>query len=52
VARLIEECRKNGALYSRNPKAVAQISRTGKWHLNAIAMLREALAVSCKEPQA
>ncbi len=52
VARLIEECRKNGAIYPRNPKIVAQVSRTGKWHLNAIAALRKALAVPSDEPQA
>lgn len=43
VAALVEACRKEHALYARDPKAVAQISRTGKWHLNAIAALRKAL---------
>jgi hypothetical protein len=43
VSRLIDECRKNGPIYARDPKAVAQVSRTGKWHLSAIAALRKAL---------
>ena len=43
VGRLIEECRKRGLLYNENPKAVAQVSRTGKWLLNALATLRRAL---------
>jgi hypothetical protein len=44
VRQLVEECRKNGTLYPRNPKKVAQVSRTGKWLLNAIASLNRALA--------
>jgi hypothetical protein len=43
VGRLVEHCRKAGTLYRRSPRAVAHISRTGKWHLNAIAALRKAL---------
>lgn len=43
VRRLVEECRRGGRLYQRDPRAVAQVSRTGKWHLNAIAHLREVL---------
>ncbi len=43
VSRLIEQCRKSDRLYQRSPKAVAQVSRTGKWHLNAIAALRKVL---------
>ena len=43
VGRLIEECRKRGLLYNENPKAVAQVSRTGKWLLNAIAGLSRML---------
>jgi hypothetical protein len=46
VARLIDECRTDGPIYARAPKAVAQVSRTGKWHLNAIAALRKALDAS------
>jgi hypothetical protein len=43
ATRLVEECRKGGPLYACNPKAVAQVSRTGKWFLNAIAALDRAL---------
>jgi hypothetical protein len=49
VRRLIEECRKNGSFYARSPKTVAHISRTGKWHLNAIASLRQVLDGSDSE---
>ena len=41
VNRLVEVCHKGGPLYSQNPKAVAQVSRTGKWLLNAIARLEQ-----------
>lgn len=43
VRRLVEECHRGGRLYQRDPRAVAQVSRTGKWHLNAIAHLRKVL---------
>jgi hypothetical protein len=43
VTRLVEECSKPGQLNKGNPRAVAQVSRTGKWHLNAIAALRKLL---------
>lgn len=43
VRRLVEECRRGGRLYQRDPRVVAQVSRTGKWHLNAIAHLRAVL---------
>jgi hypothetical protein len=46
VNRLVEECRKPGRLYSRNPKAVAQVSRTGKWLLNAISALHKVLGAT------
>ena len=46
VRRVVEECRRGGRLYQRDPRAVAQVSRTGKWHLNAIAALRRALSAS------
>lgn len=39
VQRLLEECRKNSALYQSNPRAIAQVNRTGKWLLSAIAQL-------------
>ena len=45
VARLVETCQKAGRLYVKSPKTVAQVSRTGKWLLNAIAELRKALNV-------
>ena len=44
VRWLVEQCRRGGRLYSRDPRAVAQVSRTGKWHLAAIDALRRALA--------
>ena len=49
VAALVEACRKDGTIYPRDPKAVAQVSRTGKWHLNAIASMRKALDKSCTD---
>ena len=42
VGRLVEECRKGGPLYGEQPKATAQVSRTAKWLLNALASLRQA----------
>jgi hypothetical protein len=47
VTRLVEECIKGGALYAESPQAVAQVSRTGKWLLNAITSLRAALNETC-----
>jgi hypothetical protein len=41
ISRLVEVCHKGGPLYSQNPKAVAQVSRTAKWLLNAIARLEQ-----------
>lgn len=41
VRQLVEECQKNGALYQANPRAIAQVSRTSKWLLNAIAQLNK-----------
>jgi hypothetical protein len=40
VQGVVQECSKQGPLYHHNPKTVAQVSRTGKWLLNAIASLR------------
>jgi hypothetical protein len=40
VTQLVDECAKSGPLYRQNPKLVAQVSRTGKWLLNAIAALQ------------
>jgi hypothetical protein len=44
ATRLVAVCRKGGPLYARSPRAVAQVSRTGKWFLNAIAALGRALS--------
>jgi hypothetical protein len=46
VRRLLEECRPTHLLYGRSPRKVAQISRTGKWLLNAIAALKGELQPS------
>ena len=43
VGRLVQECRPGGPLYARNPRAVAQVSRTGKWLLNALTTLHREL---------
>ena len=43
VRRLVEECGKQKALYARGPRAAAQVSRTGKWLLNALTALRREL---------
>ena len=42
VRRLLECSRKGGPLYQSNPRVVAHVSRTGKWHLNAITSFRKA----------
>jgi len=49
VARLVEACRKGGPLYRRDPKAVAQVSRTARWLLNALAALHKALGTPSSE---
>ena len=41
AARLVEECRKGGPLYAEDPRAVAQVSRTSKWLLNALSRLHK-----------
>ncbi len=46
VHRLVAACQKNGPLYPRSPKSVAQVNRTSKWLLNAISRLRHELDVS------
>lgn len=48
VSRLVEACQKGSTLYQCHRKAVAQVSRTGKWHLNAITALRRVM----NKPQA
>ncbi len=42
VGKLVEECRR-GRLSRRHPRAVAQLCRTGKWHLAAIAAFHRTL---------
>jgi hypothetical protein len=49
VGRVIETCQRGGPLYARDPRAAAQVSRTAKWHLSAIAALRQALAPPCDD---
>jgi hypothetical protein len=44
VQRLVTACRKDGPVYAQNPKAAAQVSRTGKWLLNATAALQQVFA--------
>jgi hypothetical protein len=51
VGRLVEQCRKGGALYKESPKAVAQVSCTGKWLLNAITALRRHLDTACDQQE-
>ncbi len=51
VAKAVEQCRKEGPLHGRNPRVVAQVSRTGKWFINAVAALRRELDVAIdKQP--
>jgi hypothetical protein len=47
VTRLVETCRKGGSLYKHDSRATAQVSRTGKWLLNAITALNKSLDTSC-----
>jgi hypothetical protein len=51
VAPLIEACQKSSPLYQRGPKTVAQVSRTGKWLLNAVGALRQTLDASANDDQ-
>ena len=46
VSQLVEACHKRHPLYARNPRAVAQVSRTGKWLLNAIDRLQRELGAA------
>jgi hypothetical protein len=43
ASRLVETARKDGPLYHEHPRAVAQVSRTAKWLLNALATLEREL---------
>jgi hypothetical protein len=49
VQRLVAECRKGGPLYARNPKAAAQVNRTSRWLLNAIARLPSEADAACAD---
>jgi len=52
VRRLVEECAKQRPLYARHPRAVAQVSRTGKWFLNTLTALhREVDSAAAAEAQ-
>ena len=51
VTRLVKKCQKQGPLYVQCPKAVAQVSRTGKWLLSAIAALRRELNTARAEEE-
>lgn len=42
VSRLIEQCQRTGPLYQKCPRAVAQVSRTGKWLGNAACRIEQA----------
>jgi hypothetical protein len=42
VSQLVEACRKGGPVYASSPRAAAQVSRTAKWLINALAALRKA----------
>ena len=46
VGQFLAKCRKGDPLYVENPKAVAQVSRTGKWLLNALTALNRELKSS------
>jgi hypothetical protein len=42
VGRLVGHCGQDGPLDARHPRALAQVSRTAKWLLNALASRRRA----------
>ena len=50
VTRLIDACEKDGPLYVESPRAVAQVSRTGKWLINAITALHRELNEPASDP--
>jgi manganese/iron transport system permease protein len=51
VDRLVKECQKGGPLYKQGPKVIAQVSRTGKWLLAALAALHKELVLGAFDPQ-
>jgi hypothetical protein len=50
VTRLVQECQKGSPLYARHPRATAQVSRTAKWLLNALDVLRQELGPRSDRP--
>ncbi len=52
VNYLIQACRKSRPLYHHNPKVTAQVTRTAKWLLNAIAAPNKSLDTSTEECKA
>lgn len=50
VRRLVEVCHKGGPLYHQNPQAVAQVSRTSQWLLNALARLEQEANLRSNQP--
>jgi hypothetical protein len=51
VTHLIEVCRPRGPLYPLEPRAAAQVNRTSKWLLNAIAALQRKLDAAADNHQ-
>lgn len=49
VTRLVEQCGKAAPMYEQEPRKAAQVSRTGKRPLNAVAALREGLTAPQKK---
>lgn len=49
VQHLLVVCRNDGLMDKANPKAIAQVSRTGKWLLNAIAQFTNEPKPSAQE---
>lgn len=50
VTRLLWLTQKGGPLHAAHPKPVAQVNRTGKWLLNALAALQQCLDSTPVEP--
>jgi hypothetical protein len=51
ISRLVEVCR-SGPVRKFKPRAAAQVSRTGKWLLHALARLRKELTPSDNDESA
>lgn len=49
VTRLLAATPKGGPLHTAHPKAVAQVNRTGKWLLTALAALQQCLTSTSPE---